>query len=334
MNGSGYEQISLLGRSTIHAGPIAVCLGISLLCHILIIGMMMFLPDLSFKRNHTPSVMNITMVTLTSPGSGPKAGPLAPELKQASVQKPAVQDPKPEKPEPPKPEPPKPAPPKPEPEKVQVPDPPKPAAEPEKSAPVAKPAPDAVSLAKEKPKEKTSLKKETVAPDQAIKNALAKIEKKVADAPPDALKSTIDRLRSSVEKQEAGKPTAPSSATGQIGGQGGDASTGIPGLGLQAMQAIDFYRSLIALNIEKNWFYNEQLAGGKADLVAVVIIKILSNGEIADIWFEKKSGNAFLDDSAFKAVKKSSPLPALPREYTRPFYEVGLVFTPAGLKQG
>ncbi len=331
MNGSGYERSSLLGRPDVNV-PLVVCLGISLLFHVLIIVMMMFLPELSVRKTYSPSVMNVTMVTLSTPGSSPKAGPLAPDLKQATAKQAPPAEPKPEKVAPPPP--PKPAPPKPEPEKIREPEPPKPVEEVKKPVQAEKPAPDAISLAKEKSKEKTSLKKESVTPDQAIKKALAKIEKKVADTPPDPLQSTLDRLRSSVEKQETTRSSAASATTAQTGGQGGVSATGIPGIGLQAMQAIDFYRSLIALNIEKNWFYNEQLAGGKSDLVAVVIIKILSSGDISDIWFEKKSGNVFFDDSAFKAVKKSSPLPPLPREYTRPFYEVGLVFTPAGLKQG
>jgi colicin import membrane protein len=76
------------------------------------------------------------------------------------------------------------------------------------------------------------------------------------------------------------------------------------------------------------------LTGGRTDLEAVLVIKIMPNGEIQDIWFEKKSGNSYFDDSVYKAVKKSNPLPPLPKDYQRPFYNVGLVFTPSGLRKG
>jgi colicin import membrane protein len=60
----------------------------------------------------------------------------------------------------------------------------------------------------------------------------------------------------------------------------------------------------------------------------------MPDGEVRDVWFEKKSGNAYFDDSAFKAVKKANPLPQLPKGYLRPFYNLGLIFTPSGLKKG
>jgi colicin import membrane protein len=60
-----------------------------------------------------------------------------------------------------------------------------------------------------------------------------------------------------------------------------------------------------------------------------ILIKILKSGQIRDIWFETRSGNRFLDESALKAVKKSNPLSPLPRGYNT--YDVGLIFTPSGL---
>jgi colicin import membrane protein len=224
----------------------------------------------------------------------------------------------------------------PKPEKVSVPEPqpPAPKPEPEKSA-------DVISLSNEKPKIKTSLKKETFKSNQAIKNALNRIEKQVEETKPvDPLASALDRIKSKVEKAESetgkglsresgtGKSPGTSGAGGSGGGTGGTGGTG--GFGIQP---IDFYRSLIPNHIENNWVFNEQLVGGRTDLVSVIVIKIMPNGEITDIWFEKKSGNGYFDDSVYKAVKKSSPLPPLPREYTRPYYELGLIFTPKGLKR-
>lgn len=364
MNENLHGRNSLFENRATSPGLLVKALFVSLACHVLVFLALMYLPDISLRRKPpVPSVMNVTMVNLASPGSAPKAGPIAPESSGGKAGNGKIAEPKPAPPkqEPPKREPPKAEAPKPAPEKI--PEPPKPAPpKPEPPKPAPKPAvkekpPEAVSLAPQKPKEKepepAPPKPPQPSAEKSLKETLSKLEKKVAQPPQDPLKSTLEKLRSTVAKEEAAMPksSAPSGTSGSgsgtgtggsgtggsaslQGGQGGDSATGIPGLGLQAMQAIDFYRSLIGMTIEKNWFFSDQFTGGRKDLATVIVIKILPNGQIADIWYEKKSGNTAFDDSAFKAVKKSNPLPPLPKEYTRPYYEVGLVFTPAGLNKG
>lgn len=94
-------------------------------------------------------------------------------------------------------------------------------------------------------------------------------------------------------------------------------------------QEILSYQQEIAYHIRNNWVYPAQVAGQPRDLEARLQIKILADGEIKDIRFEKRSGNRYLDESAYEAVKKSNPLPALPKGYNE--YSVILGFTPAGL---
>lgn len=366
----GSDHASLLLSSGTSTDSIVRYAAVSLVLHVLIFIILTYLPEFTPKREFVPSVIMVNMVTMSPTGtfgkpghSGPeKPGPKAdrpgdPEAKtekhdaqeskseppatktvkpEAQEAKPAPQSPKSEKvsvPEP-KPEPPKPQPPKPEPPKPQAQKP-----EPEKSA-------DVISLSDEKPKIKTSLKKETFKSTQAIKSVLNRIEKKVDETKPsttDQLSSALDRIKNKVEKEEAGsggsgskEPASGKSSGGRgssgIGGSGGGTG-GTGGTGGAGIQPIDFYRSLIPNHVENNWVFNEQLVGGRTDLVSVIVIKIMKNGEITDIWFEKKSGNSYFDDSVYKAVKKSNPLPPLPREYTLPYYELGLIFTPKGLKR-
>lgn len=332
--GSGFFQAYATDRR-----PVYWALAISMALHLLVFAGFLFLPDFSIRRRPpVPAVLNVTLVSLATPGSGPKAGPIAPDAGGTKKGKAPVAEAQKPKPEPPRPAPEK------------LPKPQKPEAKPEPVKPAVKPevkqAPEAVSLApkKENGNPPETVKKPQQPPAPSLKETLAKLEKKVAQAPQDSLKSTLDRLRSTVGKEEAPLPKSSAgvgngTAGGQgaasaQGGQGGDSTTGMPGLGLQAMQAIDFYRSLIGMTIEKNWFFSEHLTGGRKDLMTVLVIKVLPNGEIVDIWYERRSGNANFDDVAFKAVKKSNPLPPLPKEYTRPYYEVGLVFTPAGLNKG
>ena len=343
MSARGSAHASLLLSSGTSAASIGWYAAASFVIHLLVFVIFTYLPDLTPKREFVPSVIMVNMVTMSPTGSVGKPGHPGPEKPGPKSEKPAAPEPKPAKPEvqEPKQEPPAPKPAKPEvqeskperpapkPEKVSVPEPqtqsPKP--EPEKSA-------DVISLSSEKPKTKTSLKKETFKSTQAIKNALNRLEKQVEETrPADPLASALDRIKSKVEKTEAATAKSPSkeTASGQASGGGGGGGTG--GTGAFGIQPIDFYRSLLPDHINNNWVFNEQLFSGRTDLVSVIVIKIMQNGEISDIWFEKKSGNSYFDDSVFKAVKKSNPLPPLPKEYTRPHYDLGLIFTPKGLKR-
>jgi len=85
--------------------------------------------------------------------------------------------------------------------------------------------------------------------------------------------------------------------------------------------------------LKKNWSFTAQLAGGRTDLEAWPAIKVMPNGEIKDIWFDKRSGNSYFDEQAKKAILKSNPLPPLPKGYWRPYFEVGFRFTASGLSQ-
>jgi len=59
----------------------------------------------------------------------------------------------------------------------------------------------------------------------------------------------------------------------------------------------------------------------------VIVITIRSDGEISDVSFERKTGNIYLDDSAYRSVMKSSPLPPFAEYNIRePFFETGIVF--------
>ncbi len=315
-----HDSDVLLPSSGIRTPSISWYAGVSFVLHIALFFILTYLPELMPQREFRPSVIMVNMVTLAPVGSAGKPGPPgkeqpAPQAEKPPAEKPGVQEQKAEKPkhQEPKPE-------QPKPEKIPVPE----------SKPEPAKQTDVISLSNEKPKEKTSLKKETFKSGEAIKSAINRLEKQVDSGKTDSLASALDRIKSQVEKSEASG--AKGQGTGQAGG-GGGGEGGSGGTGPVGVTAIDFYRSLIPNHIEENWVFNENFVGGRTDLVAVVVVKIMQNGNIADIWFEKKSGNGYFDDSVYKAVKRSNPMPPLPKEYTRPFYELGLVFTPKGLKR-
>jgi colicin import membrane protein len=58
----------------------------------------------------------------------------------------------------------------------------------------------------------------------------------------------------------------------------------------------------------------------------------MPNGEIRDITFMDRSGNQYLDDSAYKAIAKSNPVAPHPTGIHESYVMVGITFGPEGLK--
>lgn len=215
--------------------------------------------------------------------------------------------------------------------------------EPEEQLTTLSPKPEAadqpeVSIASEQPKKKTALKYKTMKSKEVLKSALQQLEKKVEEQPARQLEDTIKRLQDKVSKQ--GKPSSSTNTQNQGEGEGQSEGvsdelkkTGVFGTGSEKeAELIDIYRTEVAFSIQKNWAYSEQLAGGGQDLEVLVVIKVMPNGEITDIFFTDRSGNAYLDDSAYKAIKKSSPVKPHPDGLQRSYVEMGLRFTPAGVQ--
>ena len=306
---------------------------VSAIGHAIFFLILIFTPSQIPAKRLSPSVINVSMVSL--PGEAIVPGPVGrvPVAPEKPVRKPKVSTPKPKEQKPsevhvasPK--------------ETETADPPPEKLTVSKSPPAKEQiAPGTISVAPKKKKVKTSLKKKTFRSSQVIQRAIKRIEKKSEKSRPKTVADAIDRMKDKVKDTES-VDEAIERLKKKIGtGMGGDGQgTGIPGRagisGKRVLEQIDLYKLEIAYHIEKKWAFSEQLMGGRTDLEAVVVIKIMPTGEIRDIWFEKKSGNGYFDDSAYKAVKKCNPLPPLPKSYRRPFYNVGLVFTPAGLRRG
>ena len=181
---------------------------------------------------------------------------------------------------------------------------------------------NAVSITPKKRKIKKSLKKRTFRSSKVLKYAISRIEKKIEQSRAEPVVKAIDRL-----KQKIGETDAARNDPGDPGTQDTPEKPQ-----KRALELMDIYKAEIPYYIQKNWVFSEQLAGERDDLVAWLVIEIRPDGNIRDIWFEERSGNRYFDDQAFKAVQKSNPLPPLPEGYSRPYFNVGLRFTPSGLK--
>jgi len=184
----------------------------------------------------------------------------------------------------------------------------------------------AISVGPKKKKIKQSLKKKTFNYSKIVKSAITRIEKKVEKSRPDQITQAIERLKQQIKETEDVDHRKYKDLKGsEIPGGSGDGSK-------KVLELIDIYRVEIAYQVQKNWAFSDQLAGGRKDLEAWVAIKIIPNGEIKDIWFDKRSGNSYFDEAAEKAILKSNPLPPFPKGYLRSFYVVGFHFTPSGVK--
>ncbi len=67
------------------------------------------------------------------------------------------------------------------------------------------------------------------------------------------------------------------------------------------------------------------------DLTAVVVITIKKNGEIANMFFENRSGNKVFDQFVAKTIEAANPLPPIPAAMKKQRYEIGLRFKPGSI---
>jgi len=163
-------------------------------------------------------------------------------------------------------------------------------------------------------------------PKDAQKEVVKPAEgKRQGDSRSESIKDAVDRIRRSVGKKSAQSGAGRSGS----GGDGGNStSRGRPGGG-PGGEIGNIYGQQLAYHIQQNWAFSSSLAGGRRDLLSILRITILSDGHITEIDFEQRSGNNYLDESAYRAVMKSDPLPPPPGGASE--YTVGLRFTPDGL---
>lgn len=163
--------------------------------------------------------------------------------------------------------------------------------------------------------------KPKIDPEEARKKAQEKLAQKKEKENQNQISQALSRMKAAVETKTA--------STGEAKHQGVGSGTGT-GLGKQGYSPLDTYKLMLQSAIEQNWVFNDMLARMDQYLEVRVMIKILRSGEIRDIFYETKSGNRYLDESAKKAIKRANPLPQLPKGMAS--YDVVLIFTPKGLK--
>ncbi|KQC09915.1 MAG: hypothetical protein APR62_13010 [Smithella sp. SDB] len=85
------------------------------------------------------------------------------------------------------------------------------------------------------------------------------------------------------------------------------------------------YTGVVWSRVKKNWTMPQALMP-KESIETIIVVKISRSGTLDYIGFEKRSGNRYFDDSALRAVKKSSPFPPLPYWIMDKSIEIGIRF--------
>ena len=85
------------------------------------------------------------------------------------------------------------------------------------------------------------------------------------------------------------------------------------------------YIGVVWSRVKKNWTMPQALMP-KENIETIIDVKISRSGALENMGFEKRSGNRYFDDSALRAVKKSSPFPPLPSWIMDKSIEIGIRF--------
>jgi len=130
-----------------------------------------------------------------------------------------------------------------------------------------------------------------------------------------------------IRKRLAASAKAPNKAQAKTDNLGALSQVG----NQEVIDRMQLYYALIWSRIKSQWALPQSILHGETR-EAIINVQILRNGMIADISFEKRSGNGFFDDSALKAVKKATPLPPLPEWIRDSSIEIGIRFHSSDLK--
>lgn len=91
------------------------------------------------------------------------------------------------------------------------------------------------------------------------------------------------------------------------------------------------YYAAIWARIKNQWVLPQGILS-RQNIEAVIHVKILRSGTVADLSFEKRSGNRYFDESAMRAIQKASPLPPLPEWVRDSSIEIGIRFHSSELR--
>jgi colicin import membrane protein len=101
--------------------------------------------------------------------------------------------------------------------------------------------------------------------------------------------------------------------------------------GSSSSQIERLYYAAITNRLLQYWALPESMQK-QSNLLSTAVITINSNGQIADIFFEQRSGDRVFDQFVTKTIKAANPMPAIPAAMKKQRVEIGLNFKPGGIQ--
>lgn len=96
-------------------------------------------------------------------------------------------------------------------------------------------------------------------------------------------------------------------------------------------QQVNEYIGAVWIRIKQNWSVPPSLLPDR-NISTIIDVKISRSGALEYANFEKRSGNRYFDDSALRAIRKSSPFPPLPSWIRDNSIEIGIRFNSSELQ--
>ena len=176
------------------------------------------------------------------------------------------------------------------------------------------------------PAKDSSVLKDILQPNEATSSII--IKRKIiglASTPAkkeETAKLNIEKAVGAIRQKELAKPetAAAASAPGRAKMPEAEVNT-------QAKE----YIGVVWSRVKGNWTMPQTLMP-KENIETIIDVKISRSGALEYVEFEKRSGNRYFDDSALRAVKKSSPFPPLPDWIMDKNIEIGIRFHSAELR--
>jgi len=212
----------------------------------------------------------------------------------------------------------------------------------EQPAEIAPPAPaKVISL---KPLKK-KIKNKVAPPEETIQRETTKKEKELERQKREQLAENLKTEQATAEEARLAAEEAAdarremeetqrrlSEIRSQVSSGSGSRSTAATQSGGGTTNALNAqYAASVAARIQP-FFQLPEIKTFDPSLVTVVVITINSNGEIADTQIETGSGDSLYDQFVLKSLEAANPLPAIPPALRKQRIEIGLKFSPSGIR--
>jgi colicin import membrane protein len=170
------------------------------------------------------------------------------------------------------------------------------------------------------PANNSSLLKDILQPNEATNSIIIKRKiTSIASTPvknQEMKKLNIEKAVSAIRQNQRDKQK-----TSAVASAASAAKMSESEINAQANEYIGFVWS----RVKKNWTMPQALMP-KENIETIIDVRIARSGALEHMGFEKRSGNRYFDDSALRAVKKSSPFPPLPYWIMDSSIEIGIRF--------